>query len=243
MKRNPVGPAPGALRARHRSIAHAQRADDVAAFLRPGTRPLEVNEERIGLVHVTRAHPATGEEWTLVVLFHGGGADANDILPLLVDVPARGPTIVVAPDSVASTWDLLHGRLGPDLRRLDAALDTILGRVPVARERMAVAGFSDGASYALAVGLANGALFPNIIAFSPGFASPPRFAGHPRVFISHGTSDRVLPIDRCSRLIVPRLRGAGYTVDYHEFNGAHAVPEPMVATALDWLGAAPVSAS
>lgn len=232
----------GALRAWHRAMTDAADVRDTATLLRHGTRPLEVDDERIGLVHVTRERPAPADGWTVIVLFHGAGADAADILPLLSDVPAHGPTIVLAPDSVGSSWDLVHGRIGPDIRRLDAALELVLQHVRVARERTAVAGFSDGASYALSVGLANGELFPNIIAFSPGFASPPRIVGMPRVFVSHGTGDRVLPIDRCSRVIVPRLRGAGYAVDFHEFNGGHTVPEPMVEAALDWLSAAPVSA-
>ena len=33
--------------------------------------------------------------------------------------------------------------------------------------------------------------------------------GAPRIYISHGTHDTVLPIDRCSRRIVPALQRAG----------------------------------
>lgn len=210
-----------------------------AKLLAEGTHPLEVDGERIGLLYVSRTPPPAGAPWSLVVLFHGAGADSADILPLLADVPRREPLLILAPDSVSTTWDLLHGRMGEDLRRVDAALDILLARAQVAPERMAVAGFSDGASYALSIGLANGVLFPNVIAFSPGFMSPPRIAGRPRIFISHGTGDRVLPIDKCSRVLVPRLRTAGYAVDYHEFPGGHSVPEPIVDTALDWLSAAP----
>jgi len=35
-------------------------------------------------------------------------------------------------------------------------------------------GFSDGASYALSVGITNGDLFTHVIAFSPGFVAPAR---------------------------------------------------------------------
>jgi phospholipase/carboxylesterase len=34
----------------------------------------------------------------------------------------------------------------------------------------------------------------------------------PRLFISHGTNDSILPIGRTSRRGVPRLRAAGYAV-------------------------------
>src|SRR5205814_5771055 len=56
--------------------------------------------------------------------------------------------------------------------------------------------------------------------------APPR--GRPRVFVSHGTADTVLPIDQCSRRIVPRLRQASYDVMYQEFEGPHTVP-PEIA--------------
>jgi phospholipase/carboxylesterase len=47
--------------------------------------------------------------------------------------------------------------------------------------------------------------------------------------------DQVLPIDRCSRRLVPRLRDAGYEVEYVEFDGPHTVPPELVDRALEWL--------
>src|SRR3712207_7974813 len=52
------------------------------------------------------------------------------------------------------------------------------------------AGFSDGASYALSLGIPNGDLFTHLVAFSPGFAAPDGQRGHPRVFVGHGVDDR-----------------------------------------------------
>jgi predicted esterase len=91
-----------------------------------------------------------------------------------------------------------------------------------------VAGFSDGATYALALGRANGELFSDILAFSPGFLVPVHPAGRPRIYVSHGRSDPILPIDACSRVLVPLLRRDGYEVAYREFEGSHEVP-PAVA--------------
>lgn len=101
--------------------------------------------------------------------------------------------------------------------------------------RLAITGFSDGASYALSLGLTNGDLFSRVLAFSPGFAAPADRQGAPRIFISHGTADAVLPIDRCSRRIVPRLEQAGYDVTYVEFDGPHTVPPEIQRAAVDWL--------
>jgi phospholipase/carboxylesterase len=99
-------------------------------------------------------------------------------------------------------------------------------------ERVAVGGFSDGASYALSIGLNNGGLFRHVLAFSPGFAAPTRHEGRPRVFVSHGVDDRVLPIDPCSRRLVPMLRGGGLRRGLREFDGGHVVPPEMISAAL-----------
>jgi phospholipase/carboxylesterase len=50
--------------------------------------------------------------------------------------------------------------------------------------------------------------------------------------VSHGIDDRVLPIDPCSRRLVPALRNSGYDVDYREFDGGHTVPPEMVTAAI-----------
>jgi predicted esterase len=100
---------------------------------------------------------------------------------------------------------------------------------------MAIGGFSDGASYALSLGLMKGEQFSDIIAFSPGFAAPANPSGNPRIFISHGVRDQVLPIEQSSRRIVPRLRSGGYNVEYVEFSGGHSVPEHIAAAAFEWF--------
>jgi predicted esterase len=111
---------------------------------------------------------------------------------------------------------------------IDAALETIFETFAVDPQRIAIGGFSDGASYALSLGLTNGDLFGSVLAYSPGFMVPSRQVGRPRLFISHGREDNVLPIDRCSRRIVPMLEHAGYEVRYHEFSGGHVVPTAAV---------------
>jgi phospholipase/carboxylesterase len=53
--------------------------------------------------------------------------------------------------------------------------------------------------------------------------------------VSHGTGDQVLPIDRCSRRLVPALQDDGYDVTYREFDGGHEVPRGMRRRAVTWL--------
>lgn len=102
-------------------------------------------------------------------------------------------------------------------------------------QRIALGGFSDGASYALSVGLMNGDRFSHLLAFFPGFMASLIQRGSPKVFISHGAGDTVLPIDRCSRQLVPQLLEAGYEVRDQEFDGPHIVPTPLALEAVEWF--------
>jgi phospholipase/carboxylesterase len=124
---------------------------------------------------------------------------------------------------------------GRDARFIDRMVTTVIDRASIDPERVAVGGFSDGASYALLMGLTNGSLFKRIIAFSPGYLAPSPREGKPRLFVSHGTADTVLPIARCSRVIVPMLRREGYDVDYVEFEGGHRVLPEIRERAMQWL--------
>jgi phospholipase/carboxylesterase len=219
----------GRLRARPEQIA-------APATATPGRHPLELDGKRDGAFLVPNgldpAKPAP-----LIVALHGAGGIATHIVDLMAAQAERHGIIVLAPESRGPTWDVIRGGYGPDVAFIDRALTKVFGLHPVDPARVAVSGFSDGASYALSLGVINGDLFDHILAFSPGFLVPTTTADTPRIFISHGTHDEVLPIDPCSRRIVPALRRAGYDVDYHEFDGGHVVPPDMVErAAIRFLG-------
>ena len=71
--------------------------------------------------------------------------------------------------------------------------------------------------------------------FEKAWPAPGSPGGRPRIFVSHGVHDRILPIDMCGRQIVAGLRGAEYDVDFREFDGGHEMPEPIIRAAFDWL--------
>ena len=172
----------------------------------------------------------------LLVFFHGAGGTAQQSATAVGDVAAEHGILVLAPTSAGTTWDLLAGGLGPDVAAVDAALEQVFAGHAVSR--LSLGGFSDGASYALSLGLANGDLSQAVLAFSPGFVAPPGQLGSPQIWISHGTGDRVLPVERCGRRVSRALAGAGYEVTYEEFDGGHMMTPDLVASALDWwLGA------
>ena len=66
-------------------------------------------------------------------------------------------------------------------------------------------------------------------------ARPAQMPDSPRIYISHGIDDRVLPVERCSRRIVAQLRRYGYDVYYEEIDDGHTVPAPIVANAFAWF--------
>ena len=145
---------------------------------------------------------------------------------------------VLAPDSRSGTWDAIRGDFGEDVAFINRALDSVFDRVQIDPARIAIGGFSDGASYGLSLGLANGDLFPKVVACSPGFIIQAPAHGRPRLFFSHGRSDQILPIDQCSRVMVPRLKSMGYDVVFREFDGRHELPPDIAIDALRWMSEA-----
>ncbi|GAA1754802.1 hypothetical protein [Kocuria aegyptia] len=230
---NPGADSPGRGRAALLARPDAAAPPEPAT---PGEHELGVAEERDTLLYVP---PEAQLPVPLVVSLHGAGGSARGGLDLLRRAAGEHGFAVLAPASRGSTWDAVGGDYGPDVAVLDRSLRRTFELVRIDPGRISVAGFSDGASYALGLGLANGDLFGGIAAFSPGYVPPAGRVGEPRVFVSHGVADEVLPIDRTSRRIVPALERDGYDVTFVEFDGGHAVPPDMVAQAADALGWAP----
>jgi phospholipase/carboxylesterase len=200
-----------------------------------GLLPLMFGSARDSYLYVPATYQAERPA-PLVLLLHGAGGHARQGLELLRSLADAAGLLLLAPASREHTWDLLVGRrYGPDLALIDRALEQTFSRYAVAPERVAIGGFSDGASYALSLGITNGDLFTHVIAFSPGFMAPAGQTGSPRIFISHGTRDGVLPIDRCSRRIVPQLERAGYDVLYREFDGGHTISPDIASEAVGWF--------
>ena len=177
-----------------------------------------------------------GRAAPLLVMLHGARGDSGRSMGLARDHAERLGFLVLAPKSRAASWDIVsERRFGPDVAALDDALRDVFSAYSIDPGRIAVGGFSDGASYALSLGLNNGALFSHVFAFSPGFVAPGRPRGRPRIFVSHGRRDRVLPIDSTSRTIVPELKRVGYQVAYEEFAGRHEVPGRIASRFFDAL--------
>ncbi len=230
----PGAEQPGNAGRLHRPPANS---DQGRRFATPGIYRLRVDEGRPALLFVPRAVRAK-RPLPLVIMLHGSGGRAASALRLLRREAQAQGTAVLAPASRGRTWDVVLGGFGPDVETIDSLLVRVARGLPIDSSRMTIAGFSDGASYALSLGLTNGDLFDHVVAFSPGFAAPVARRGRPAVFVSHGVRDGVLPIDRTSRQLVPDFKEDGYPVLYREFSGGHTVPPAIAAEALR-LAAAP----
>jgi predicted esterase len=171
----------------------------------------------------------------LVVMLHGAGGEGERTMASARALADAAGVVLLVPPSRGPTWDVLLGAYGSDVQFVDAALAAAFARCAVDPARVALGGFSDGASYALSLGLTNGDLFTHVIAYAPGFMAPATRVGRPACYVAHGTRDAVLPIDRCSRRLVPQLRREGYDVTYREFDGPHVVPPEVAAESYAWL--------
>jgi phospholipase/carboxylesterase len=189
--------------------------------------------ERDGLLYVPSGYDVSLPA-PFALMLHGAFSGAREGLAPFLDLADEVGLILLAPESRSSrTWGSVLD--GPDLEFIDRALGSVFSHYAVDTLKLAVCGFSDGASYALSLGLTNGDLFTHAIAFSPGRVLTGERRGAPALFVSHGTEDETLRIGETSRQIVPQLRREGYDVRYEEFNGSHEVPPEVAREALSWF--------
>ena len=217
------------------AIAPRLRGRAAADPVRIGQQKLKLAEgDRDGLLYVPQTYKPDVPT-PLVLMFHGAGSSALNVSYTFPVADELG-FIVLAPDSRdEATWDMLLHGYGDDVEFIGLALKDTYARCNVDRKRMAIAGHSDGASYSLSLGLGTGDTFGHVLAFSPGVMTPAEVHGKPKIFISHGVSDPVMPIAVTSRTFVARLKKLGYDVTFREYEGRHGVPPAIVREGFQWF--------
>lgn len=176
----------------------------------------------------------------VMVMFHGGGGSAEKILPVMHRHALDHKFLLLVPQSLMPTWDIVIAGNGPDRERLDAALREVASRFALDHTRFAFAGHSDGGSYALSNGLANGDFVTHILAFSAGFMTVLHQEGTPHIFIAHGSKDEQTPVETAGRAHATLLNRAGYDVTYIEYDGPHKSQPHIVAAAVTYFLKYPV---
>lgn len=202
--------------------------------LTPGRHALSFDQGREAVLVVPEGLD-TAAPVPLLVMFHGAGGEANRVLPHLVPHARQRKFLLLAPQSMFVTWDIVVGGHGPDLQRLDAALSMLASHFRLDPARLAFAGFSDGGSYALSMGLTNGDVASHVIGLSAGFMNTFTQAGTPQVFLAHGRADKQLPIETSAHPHAKRLLDSGYDLTLQPFDGDHVIVPWVVSRAVDFF--------
>src|SRR5688572_27359633 len=184
----------------------------------PGTHEIDVGDilRKVAL-HVPAGHDGTTPA-PLAMLFHGAEGKGLGIVEALAPWADEYGLILVAPDALYVSWDAISGPFGADLDFAHVAMEAAFDHCRVDPSRIGLAGFSDGGTYAIALGRASGGLISRVAGFSAGFLIEVDPEGHPDFFLSHGVDDAVLPIALTGRPVSTAL-DVDYNVQYVEFEG------------------------
>lgn len=207
---------------------------DQTLTVKPGINYFDFGDLRNCILYI----PSDYSEDKLSPLFiglHGAGGSALSWSEFFEIAETRG-MIFLAIDSYSYTWDFINSFYGQDVEFIDKALAYTFNRCQVDPNHIALGGFSDGASYALSLGLLNGDLFSHILAYSPGFIDQSyHFIGKPKIYITHGREDNILPISNSKEIMLPFLEDEGYEVTFREHDGGHELTSSIFDFAMDWF--------
>lgn len=191
-----------------------------------------------------------------VIMLHGRGADATDILSLAGEF-GTADVCYLAPDAAQNAW--YPNRFVAPVSRNEPWLSSALALVQrtvdhvlaagIPAERLVIAGFSQGACLALEYAARNAQTFGGVIAFAGGLIgetlSADTYAGHfggTPIFIGVGDEDHHIPVARAeeSAALLTQQGGAvdlriyphvPHTVIPDQINAARAILETAAARA------------
>ncbi|MGF6772381.1 phospholipase/carboxylesterase [Paraburkholderia sp. GAS199] len=201
-----------------------------------------------------------------VILLHGLGADANDFVPLVPELPLASGTAVRfvfpnAPDMAVTANNGYVMRAWYDIRSfesidhqvdeagIDASCATVRQLIAAQNARgiptsnIFLAGFSQGGAMTYSAGLTHPEALAGLIVMSGYLPSrafiESRLAPANRatpVFAAHGSYDDILPI-QLGETARDFARAQGNTVEWHAYPMPHSVCGEEVAALRTWLDA------
>ncbi len=188
-----------------------------------------------------------------IVMLHGRGADADDLVPLgsylgvdgIAVIAPRAPFPFTYGDGFA--WYDVEGPKLPGEEKFRKSLDILRKFLDEAKEaypldpgQLILLGFSQGTVMSYATALLDPTKVKAIVALS-GYI--PNKSGLPLqlhdlkglpVFISHGTSDPIIPVEY-GRESAEILRKAGADVCYMEYPIGHELNSEILADLAAWM--------
>jgi phospholipase/carboxylesterase len=221
--------------------------------------PLPVRTMSLEVIEIeTAPHPTAS-----VIVLHGLGADGNDFVPVAEELDLRtvGPVRFVLPHAptrpvtinggyVMRAW---YDILGTDLAKredeegLRQSMASVQALITRERERglpasrIVLMGFSQGCAMVLLAGLRHGERLAGLVGLSGYLPLAATTAAERNavnndvpIFLAHGRSDTVIPIDRAlaSRDVLVAL---GYPVEWHEYPMQHSVCAQEIVDLNRWL--------
>ncbi|MBC7498999.1 MAG: dienelactone hydrolase family protein [Herminiimonas sp.] len=206
----------------------------------------------------------TAPEPTVAIIWmHGLGADGADFVPIVRELDLTGcpgirfifphaPTMPVTINNgyVMRAWydilgtDIARTEDEAGLRQAQQSVEQLIEReksrgIPAAR--IVLAGFSQGCAMAIQTGLRHPETLAGLLCLSgyvplASAVAAERSAANQNtpIFMAHGRSDQVIPIDRAEKSR-DLLQAVGYAVEWHEYRMQHSVCEEEVDDISTWL--------
>jgi predicted esterase len=217
---------------------------------------IERGAQRAALFTPDEIDPA--RRYPLLAVLHGAGRQDEALMKAYRDEAERRQALFLVPRSFHPTWDLIalaaqggvHALPNapsdrPDLDFLEYACDLIFRRYPVDAARVGLVGYSDGASYALSLGLSNPQLFRAVMGWAAGFVVIDEDAAapgtpRPAVLLEYGTHDELFPFEQVAVPMREQLEAFGCRVTFRVDQGGRHWPSGQFQDeALDWFFSEP----
>ena len=217
----------------------------VAGCLAP--RAAAISADGLVVIHQAPRRPEPGRKPPMLVLLHGLGANEKDLLPMAARLdPRLAIASPRAPFEVrAGSYSWMNGNSEDALqtarRTVLECIDQVAAAAGADRDRVYLAGVSQGAMLTLAIALtepqkiAGAAVLSGRIAASVREAHAPltQLRGFP-ILVTHGTEDPQIPI-RSAREIRTVLKPLDVALEYHEFESGHFISDFNVGVLDSWL--------
>jgi len=203
-------------------------------------------------------------QWSIIWL-HGLGADGHDFAPIVPELvrpqwPAIRFVFPHAPKRPVSINGGMPMRAWYDIVSMDfrsradaagvaesvALVEELIAREEqrgIARERIVLAGFSQGGAITLSAGLRRSAPLAGLVALSTYLPEVDAAASQlvdgataQPVFMAHGSADPVIPV-QVAEHSMQVLKELGFHLEWHRYPMAHQVCAEEIRALGDWLQA------